>query len=106
MAIRSKGVSLSTATNWLANYIVGQLTPVLQELIVGQCILYSAGFCIISAGVVIVFYPETKGIELEDIDNCSHMADWDLKMNEYALVGIRDDADDDIDDMDYERTML
>lgn len=108
MAIRSKGVSLSTATNWLANYIVGQLTPVLQELIGWAMYLIPAGFCIISAGVVIVFYPETKGIELEDIDKlfADYYGKLGPKMNEYALVGIRDDADDDIDDMDYERTML
>lgn len=108
MAIRSKGVSLSTATNWLANYIVGQLTPVLQELIGWAMYLIPAGFCIISAGVVVVFYPETKGIELEDIDKlfADYYGKLGPKMNEYALVGIRDDADDNIDDLDYERTML
>ncbi|KAK6199341.1 uncharacterized protein RJT21DRAFT_115136 [Scheffersomyces amazonensis] len=69
LAIRSKGVSLSVATNWLANYIVGQLTPILQEQIGWRMYLLPATSCIISIFVVIWFYPETKGVELEDIDS-------------------------------------
>ncbi|KAK6465378.1 hypothetical protein DFJ63DRAFT_20251 [Scheffersomyces coipomensis] len=68
LAIRAKGVSLSVATNWLANYIVGQLTPILQEQIGWKMYLLPASSCIISIFVVIWFYPETKGVELEDID--------------------------------------
>lgn len=68
LAVRSKGVSLATATNWLANYIVGQLTPVLQESIKWGLYMFPASSCVISIIVVILFYPETKGIELENID--------------------------------------
>lgn len=68
LSVRSKGVSLSTATNWLANYIVGQLTPILQESIGWKMYLFPAGSCLISVIVVMAFYPETKGVELEDID--------------------------------------
>lgn len=31
LSVRAKGVSLSTATNWFFNFIVGELTPFLQE---------------------------------------------------------------------------
>lgn len=68
LSVRSKGVSISTATNWLANYIVGQLTPILQEDIKWKMYLFPMGSCIISVVVVIFFYPETKGVELEDMD--------------------------------------
>lgn len=68
LSVRSKGVSLSTATNWLANYIVGQLTPILQESIGWKMYLFPAVSCFISVLVVMAFYPETKGAELEDID--------------------------------------
>lgn len=68
LAIRSKGVSLSTASNWLANYIVGQLTPILQDRIGWKMYLFPAGSCLMSVAVVLVFYPETKGVELENID--------------------------------------
>ena len=68
LSVRSKGVSLSTATNWLANYLVGQLTPILQESIGWKMYLFPAASCFISVLVVMAFYPETKGAELEDID--------------------------------------
>lgn len=68
LAVRSKGVSLSTASNWLANYVVGQLTPVLQERIGWIMYLFPAGSCVVSVVTVALVYPETKGIELEDID--------------------------------------
>lgn len=68
LAVRSKGVSLSTASNWLANYVVGQLTPVLQERIGWVMYLFPASSCAISVLTVMFVYPETKGVELEDID--------------------------------------
>lgn len=68
LAIRSKGVSLSTATNWLGNYIVGQMTPVLQDLVGWRTYLFPACSCLVLFVVVALFYPETKGCELEDIE--------------------------------------
>lgn len=68
LAVRSKGVSLSTASNWFANYIVGQLTPILQERIGWIMYLFPAGSCVLSVCTVMYFYPETKGVELEDMD--------------------------------------
>lgn len=62
LSIRSKGVSLSTASNWLANYIVGQLTPILQNSIGWVMYLFPAISCILSIIVVWIFYPETKGL--------------------------------------------
>lgn len=48
LKIRSKGASLSTATNWLFNYIVGQMTPILQEWITWRLYLIHAFFCAVS----------------------------------------------------------
>jgi MFS family permease len=45
LSIRSKGASLSTATNWAFNWLVGELTPVLQELISWRLYLVHAFFC-------------------------------------------------------------
>ncbi|GEQ70289.1 hypothetical protein JCM33374_g3965 [Metschnikowia sp. JCM 33374] len=69
LAVRSKGVSLSTASNWLSNYVVGQLTPVLQERIGWVMYLLPATSCVISVTTVYMIYPETKGVELENIDS-------------------------------------
>ena len=68
LAFRAKGASLSTATNWLFNWIVGQVTPVLQERIQWRLYILHAAFCVASFVVVYFFYPETQGVPLEEMD--------------------------------------
>lgn len=68
LSIRAKGASLSTATNWACNWLVGAMTPVLQELIEWRLYLVHAFFCAASVVVVYFVYPETKGVMLEDMD--------------------------------------
>jgi len=48
LSIRSKGASLSTATNWAANWLVGEMTPILQEWIKWRLYLVHAFFCVAS----------------------------------------------------------
>jgi len=45
LTIRAKGASLSTATNWAFNWLVGELTPVLQEWVTWRLYLIHAFFC-------------------------------------------------------------
>jgi MFS family permease len=68
LSIRSKGASLSTATNWAFNWLVGGMTPVLQEWIAWRLYLVHAFFCASSFVVVYFIYPETCGVRLEDMD--------------------------------------
>jgi MFS family permease len=67
LSVRAKGASLSTATNWACNWLVGMMTPVLQEWIKWRLYLLHAFFCVISFVVVYFCYPETKGVMLEDM---------------------------------------
>lgn len=102
LAVRSKGVSLATASNWLANYIVGQLTPILQEDIGWGLYVFPAGSCVISVLVVIFFYPETKGVELEEID---HLFDdfYGKQKTGYSQVAQNGpDRAMELDEFDYE----
>ena len=48
LTFRAKGVSLSTATNWAFNYVVGQTTPYLQDLIEWRLYFMHAFFCVCS----------------------------------------------------------
>ena len=48
LKIRSKGASLSTATNWAFNWLVGEMTPILQEWIKWRLYLVHAFFCVVS----------------------------------------------------------
>ncbi|KAL9614390.1 MAG: hypothetical protein Q9167_001120 [Letrouitia subvulpina] len=68
LSIRAKGASLSTAANWLCNYIVGELTPILQEWITWRLYLVHAFFCAVSFVLVYFLYPETANVRLEDMD--------------------------------------
>jgi hypothetical protein len=51
LSIRSKGASLSTATNWAFNWLVGEMTPILQEWIQWRLYLLHAFFCATSFAV-------------------------------------------------------
>ncbi|KAJ3568361.1 hypothetical protein NP233_g5761 [Leucocoprinus birnbaumii] len=68
LTVRAKGVSLSTATNWAFNWIVGEMTPYLQEHIEWRLYYMHAFFCACSFVLVYFLYPETKGVPLEEMD--------------------------------------
>ncbi|WWC92436.1 uncharacterized protein L201_007394 [Kwoniella dendrophila CBS 6074] len=68
LPFRAKGVSLSTATNWLFNYWVGVSTPLFQELIGWRLYPMHAFFCALSFVLVYFLYPETRGVQLEDMN--------------------------------------
>ncbi|KAH6916835.1 sugar transporter STP1 [Coprinopsis sp. MPI-PUGE-AT-0042] len=68
LTFRAKGVSLSTATNWAFNYLVGQSTPYLQEMIQWRLYPMHGLFCVCSFVLVYFLYPETTGVSLEDMD--------------------------------------
>jgi len=69
LSIRSKGASISTATNWAFNWLVGELTPVLQMYIGWRLYLVHGFFCATSFVLVYFIYPETCGVRLEDMDS-------------------------------------
>ena len=48
LSIRSKGASLSTATNWAFNWLVGIMTPILQDTIGWKLYIIPAFFCAVS----------------------------------------------------------
>ncbi|KIW46144.1 uncharacterized protein PV06_01831 [Exophiala oligosperma] len=66
--IRAKGASLSTASNWAFNFLVGELTPVLQGAIKWRLYLVHAFFCAVSFVLVYFVYPETANVRLEDMN--------------------------------------
>lgn len=60
LSIRSKGASLSTATNWAFNWLVGEMTPILQELIEWRLYLLHAFSCVASFVIGKLF--QTKSV--------------------------------------------
>jgi len=45
LTFRAKGVSMSTATNWAFNFLVGEMTPILQEVIEWRLYPMHGFFC-------------------------------------------------------------
>jgi len=68
LSMRAKGTSLTTAAIWATNCLVSFLVPVLLERITYGTYLIFGIFCFIMSGLVFLFYPETKGRSLEDMD--------------------------------------
>ena len=69
LSMRSKGTSLTTAANWAANCIVSFLVPALLQGITYGTYLIFGFFCVSMGILTYLFYPETKGKSLEDMDH-------------------------------------
>jgi len=67
-AMRSKGVALSTSTNWICNFIIGVITPPMLESWGFGTYLFYGGWCAIAVLWAWAFVVETKGKTLEQID--------------------------------------
>lgn len=94
LSFRAKGASLSTATNWFFNYIVGEVTPVLMDTIGYRLYAMHGCFCLFSLVLVYFTYPETKGVALEEME--AVFGDAEPRV-------IEDDSDDDDDDEEEDR---
>ncbi|KAL9128587.1 MAG: hypothetical protein Q9217_002752 [Psora testacea] len=74
LPIRSRGVGLSTSSNWFWNCIIGVITPYLVGTSPGDANLGAKVFflwgslCCISVVFTYFFVPEMKGLSLEQID--------------------------------------
>ncbi|KJA15880.1 hypothetical protein HYPSUDRAFT_47932 [Hypholoma sublateritium FD-334 SS-4] len=68
LSMRTKGAALGTASNWISNYIVVQITPTGIANLGWRFYIIWAVFNAIFVPVVWFFYPETANRPLEDID--------------------------------------
>jgi sugar porter (SP) family MFS transporter len=68
LSIRGKGVSIAASSNWMNNFIVGQVTPtMLTHLGFGTFIFFGA-FSLMGGLFIMFFVPETKGVTLEEME--------------------------------------
>ncbi|KAG0050635.1 hypothetical protein BGZ83_004601 [Gryganskiella cystojenkinii] len=68
LRIRSKAVSLSTASNWAFNFALAYAVPPLLQKIQYKTYFIFAAFCIAMTIHVFFMFPETKGRTLEEMD--------------------------------------
>jgi sugar porter (SP) family MFS transporter len=90
LSVRGKGISIAASSNWMNNFIVGQVTPtMLQHLGFGTFVFFGA-FSFLGGLFVLFFVPETKGLSLEEMDEvfgAQGLAAADLKRQ--AEIGRR-----------------
>ncbi|KAF6218010.1 hypothetical protein HO133_006422 [Letharia lupina] len=88
LPIRSRGVGISTSSNWFWNCIIAVITPYLVGTNKGDANLGAKVFflwgslCCVSTAYAYFLVPETKGLSLEQVDkmmeetNARHSAAW------------------------------
>jgi MFS transporter, SP family, arabinose:H+ symporter len=65
--VRAKGQSLGSFTHWIANAIISAIFPLLAAFSRPAPFVFFSVMMIVQFVVVYLFYPETKGITLEDM---------------------------------------
>jgi hypothetical protein len=68
LRLRQRGSSISTAANWICNYIIVQITPPAINNIGWRTYIIFAALNAAWVPIIYLFFPETKGLELEDVD--------------------------------------
>ncbi|KAK7029544.1 hypothetical protein VNI00_014421 [Paramarasmius palmivorus] len=69
LSMRSKGVALSTASNWLNNFLIGLITPVSLEYSPAGTFMVFAIACFLGYLWSTYKVPETANVSLEEIDS-------------------------------------
>ena len=68
LRLRQRGSAISTASNWIMNFLIVLITPPAIENIHYRTYII---FAVLNAAwlpVIFFFFPETKGLELEEVD--------------------------------------
>jgi hypothetical protein len=68
LGMRARGAALGTATNWIFNFMVVEITPSGIENLRWQFYIIWTVFNFAFVPIVYFFYPETAGRTLEDVD--------------------------------------
>ena len=68
LSMRTKGAALATATNWIVNFLVVEITPPGIDHLGWKFYIIWTVFNFAFVPVVYLLYPETAGRKLEDLD--------------------------------------
>ncbi|KAH6667922.1 general substrate transporter [Halenospora varia] len=90
LGVRAKGLSMTTASNWLLNWAIAYSTPYLVNTGKGNAGLQAkifflwGGCCLICVGFVFGMIYETKGLSLEEVDEMYEKLDYAWKSNGFV----------------------
>lgn len=66
--MRTKGAAIGTATNWICNFVVVEITPIGIQSLGWQFYIIWTVFNLAFVPTIYFFYPETADRTLEDLD--------------------------------------
>ncbi|KAH8800959.1 putative MFS monosaccharide transporter [Hyaloscypha sp. PMI_1271] len=90
LGVRAKGLSMTTASNWLLNWAIAYSTPYLVNPGPGNANLQAkifflwGGCCLVCAVFVWALIYETKGLSLEEVDEMYEKVDKAWKSNGFV----------------------
>ncbi|KAH8646356.1 general substrate transporter [Xylariales sp. PMI_506] len=89
-SLRAKGVSLSTASNWINNFIIGLITPPLVQNTGYGAYVFFAVFCLVALFWAYFFVPETARKTLEEMDEVfkDHSSTTDTMLKGQILADV------------------
>jgi len=67
-AIRTRGQSLGSSTHWFMNAVIATLFPLVAAASKGAPFVFFAGMMAVQFVVVLLYFPETKQVPLEDME--------------------------------------
>jgi len=67
-AIRTRGQSLGSSTHWFMNAVIATLFPLVAATSKGAPFVFFAGMMAVQFVVVLLYFPETKQVSLEDME--------------------------------------
>ncbi|KAK7050942.1 hypothetical protein VNI00_005054 [Paramarasmius palmivorus] len=68
LSVRGKGISIAASSNWMNNFIVGQVTPAMIKHITFGTFIFFGVFSLLGGLFIMFFVPETKGVTLEEME--------------------------------------
>ncbi|OCH94351.1 general substrate transporter [Obba rivulosa] len=68
LSVRGKGISIAASSNWMNNFIVGQVTPTMLNKINFGTFVFFGAFSFAGGLFIMFFVPETKNLTLEEMD--------------------------------------
>ncbi|KAJ7494772.1 general substrate transporter [Mycena galericulata] len=110
LSVRGKGVSIAASSNWMNNFIVGQVTPSMLKHIGFGTFVFFGVFSLMGGLFIWIFVPETKGVTLEEMEevfgSTEGIALEDQKRLEdiHRRLGLYDDAPQHIKNDDEAKT--
>ena len=66
--VRARGMAIGSSTHWLMNAIISLIFPVVARHSTGAPFLFFGAMMALQFVVVLLFFPETKGVALEKMD--------------------------------------